>query len=160
MPPGNVVVGSKYLDTNHMASTKFLGVYRPNNQLRTYQFYFEPNGDLFQELLPFSAAFGIPGRNTWVLSPDEFHSLRVAAGREQAPEGNAAWEQQNNQAGDEDRQWGEQGWDDYGKGHQFQQHYYQQPPQPFMQPQPGYDYVPREEYDTLVGHVGLSLIHI
>ncbi len=23
-----------------------------------------------------------------------------------------------------------------------------------MQPQPGYDYVPREEYDTLVGHVG------
>ncbi|KAK1661548.1 hypothetical protein QYE76_049707 [Lolium multiflorum] len=34
-------------------------------------------------------------------------------------------------------------------------HKYQQPPQqPYMQPQPGYDYVPMGEYDTLMAHVG------
>ena len=60
MPPGNIVPGSKYLDANHMASTKFMGVYRQDNQFRAYQFYFVPNGDVFQELLPFSAAFGLP----------------------------------------------------------------------------------------------------
>jgi hypothetical protein len=119
MPRGNVFLGSKYLDTNH---TKFLGVYRPNNQLHAYQFYFEPNGDLFQELLPFSVAFGTLGRNTWVLSPDEFHALRVAARRERAPKRNAVWEQQNDQAGDDDQKWGDQGWNDYGQDHQFQQH--------------------------------------
>jgi hypothetical protein len=71
-----------------MVSTKFMGVYMQGNQFRAYQFYFESNGDVFQELLPFSVAFGIPGRNTWVLSPEDFHSLRVAAGQEQAPDGN------------------------------------------------------------------------
>jgi hypothetical protein len=103
MPPGNVIMGCKYLDDNHMASTKFLGVYRQNNQLRAYQFYFETNGELFQELLPFPGAFGVPGKNTWVLSPEEYHALRVAVGRVQAPGGNAAWEQQNHQAGDDDQ---------------------------------------------------------
>ncbi|KAK1621350.1 hypothetical protein QYE76_026867 [Lolium multiflorum] len=39
------------------------------------------------------------------------------------------------------------------KPHQY--HQYQQPPQqPYMQPHPGYDYIPREEYDTLVSRVG------
>jgi hypothetical protein len=52
MPPGNLIMGIKYLDDNHMASTKFLGVYM-ENQLRAYHFYFEANGELFQELLPF-----------------------------------------------------------------------------------------------------------
>ncbi|KAK1661542.1 hypothetical protein QYE76_049701 [Lolium multiflorum] len=66
---------------------------------------------------------------------------------------NAAWEQQDDQVGDDDQQWGNHGWDDYGQAQQYQQ--YQQPPQqPYMQPQPGYDYVPMEEYDTLVAHVG------
>jgi hypothetical protein len=72
-------MGIKYLDDNHMASTKFLGVYM-ENQLRAYHFYFEANGQLFQELLPFSGAFGLPGKNTWVLSPEEYNALRVAAG--------------------------------------------------------------------------------
>ncbi|KAM0892536.1 hypothetical protein ACQ4PT_025688 [Festuca glaucescens] len=61
MPSGNQVMGSKYLDANHMASTKFLGVYRENNHLRAYQFYFEVHGEIVQELLPFSSAFGLPG---------------------------------------------------------------------------------------------------
>ena len=146
-------MGSKYLDNNHMASTKFLGVYKENTQLRAYQFYFEANGEMVQELLPFSGAFGLPGKNTWVLSPEEYHALRVVAGRVQVPGGNAAWEQQNDQAEDDDQQWGYQGWDKYGQAHQYQQ-YQQLPQQPCMQPQPGYDYVPREEYDTLVGRVG------
>ncbi|KAK1619456.1 hypothetical protein QYE76_024973 [Lolium multiflorum] len=60
----------------------------------------------------------ISGKNTWVLSPEEFHALR--------------------------------GWDDFGQDHQYQQ----PPQQSYMQQQPGYDYVPREEYDTLVGRVG------
>jgi hypothetical protein len=36
MPVGNQVMGSKYLDANHMASTKFLGVYMENPRLRAY----------------------------------------------------------------------------------------------------------------------------
>ncbi|KAK1678226.1 hypothetical protein QYE76_039074 [Lolium multiflorum] len=93
------------------------------------------------------------GKNTWVLSPEEFHALRVVAGRAPAPGGDAVWEQHNDQAGNDDHQWGGQGWDDYGQDHQYQQ-YQQPPPQPYMQPQPGYDYVSREEYDTLVSRVG------
>jgi hypothetical protein len=127
MSPGNEIMGSKYLDNNCMASTKFLGVYRENPQFRAYHFYFEANGKMVQELLPFSGAFGLPGKNTWVLSPEEFHALRVVAGRAPAPGGDAAWEQQNDQAGDDDQQWGDHGWDDYGQAHQYQQ--YQQPPQ-------------------------------
>ena len=79
MPLGNVVLGSKYLDANHMASTKFMGVYRQDTQFHAYKFYFVPNGDMFQELLPFSSAFGIPRKDSRVLSQEEFHSLRVAA---------------------------------------------------------------------------------
>jgi hypothetical protein len=86
MPPRNQIMGSEYLDANHMASTKFLGVYRENSNLRAYQFYFEVGGEIVQELLPFSGAFGLPGKNTWVLSPKEFHALRVEAGRAPAPE--------------------------------------------------------------------------
>ncbi|KAK1694807.1 hypothetical protein QYE76_011504 [Lolium multiflorum] len=67
------------------------------------------------------------GKNTWVLSPEEFHALRVAAGRAPTPRGDAAWEQQNDQVGDDDQQWGGQlGWDNFGQDHQYQQ--YQQLP--------------------------------
>jgi hypothetical protein len=48
MPPGNLIMGSKYLDNNHMASTKFMGVYKENTQLHAYQFYFEANGEMVQ----------------------------------------------------------------------------------------------------------------
>jgi hypothetical protein len=92
MPLGNQIMGSKYLDTNHMASAKFLGVYRENPQLRAYHFYFEANSEVVQELLPFSGAFGHPGKNTWVLLPEEFQALRVAAGRAPAHGGDATWE--------------------------------------------------------------------
>jgi hypothetical protein len=78
------------MDNNHMASTKFLGVYRENPQLRAYYFYFEANGGMVQELLHFSGVFGLTGKNTWVLSPEEFHALRVAARRVPAPGGDAA----------------------------------------------------------------------
>jgi hypothetical protein len=122
MPPGNQVMGSKYLDVNHMASTKFLGVYRENNHLRAYQFYFEVNGEIVQELLPFSGDFGLPRKNTWVLSPEELHAVRVAAGRAPAPGRDATWEQHNDQAGDDDQQWGGQGWDDFGQAHQYHQY--------------------------------------
>jgi hypothetical protein len=79
-------MGGKYLDANHLASTKFLGVYRENFNLRAYQFCFEVNGKIVKELLSSFGAFGPPGKNTWVLSPEEFHALRVAAGRAPAPE--------------------------------------------------------------------------
>jgi hypothetical protein len=79
MPPDNRIMGSKYLDINHMASTTFLGVYRENPHLRAYQFYFEANGEVVQELLPFFGDFGLQGKNTWVLLPEEFQALRVAA---------------------------------------------------------------------------------
>jgi hypothetical protein len=92
MPSGNQVMSSKYLDANHMASTKFLGVYRENNHIRGYQFYFEFNGEIVQELLPFSGACGFPGKNTWVLSLEEFQTFRVAAGRGPALGGDASWE--------------------------------------------------------------------
>jgi hypothetical protein len=36
MPEGNQVMGSKYLDANHITSTKFLGVYRENPHLHAY----------------------------------------------------------------------------------------------------------------------------
>jgi hypothetical protein len=38
MPPSNLIMGSKYFDNNHMASTKFLGVYKENTQLHAYHF--------------------------------------------------------------------------------------------------------------------------
>jgi hypothetical protein len=148
-------MGSKYLDANHMSSTKFLGVYREKPRLRAYQFYFEVDGEIVQELLPFSGPCGFPGKNTWVLSPEEFQAFRVAARRAPAPGGDVAWEQHDDQAGDDDQQWGGQGWDDFGQDHQYQQ--YQQPPppqKPYMKQQSGYDYIPREEYDTLVGRIG------
>jgi hypothetical protein len=69
-----------------MASTKFIGFYTENPHLGAYQFYFEVGDEIAQELLPFSGALGFPGTNTWVLSPEEFHALRVAAGRAPAPE--------------------------------------------------------------------------
>jgi hypothetical protein len=62
-------MGGKYWDTNHMATAKFLGVYRENPHFRAYQFYFEVNGEIVQELLPFSGAFGLSGKSNWVLSP-------------------------------------------------------------------------------------------
>jgi hypothetical protein len=114
MASGNVVVGIKHFDTNHMDSTKFLCVYRLNNQLRAYQFFLKltvtcSKSHLLQELLLFLLPLVFQERNTWVLSLEEFHTLRVAAGRDLALERNAAWEQQNDQAGDDDRQWGEHG---------------------------------------------------
>jgi hypothetical protein len=96
-------MGSKYLDANHMSSTKFLGVYREKPRLHAYQFYFEVDGEIVQELLPFSGPFGFPGRNTWVLSSEEFHALRAATERASAPGGDAAWEKHNHQAGDDDQ---------------------------------------------------------
>jgi hypothetical protein len=104
MPPGNQIMGSNYFDTNHMASTKFRGVYRENPHFRADQFYFDVNGEVVQELMPFSGSFALPGKNTWVLLPEEFHALRVAAGRALAPIGDAAWEQHNDRAGEDDRQ--------------------------------------------------------
>jgi hypothetical protein len=101
MSAGNQVMGSNYLDANHMASTKFLGVYSENPCLHAYQFYFEVGGEIGQELLPFYGPFGFPGKNTWVLPSKEFEAFRVAARRAPAPGGDAAWEQHDDQAGDE-----------------------------------------------------------
>lgn len=69
-------------------------------------------------MLPFPAAFGLPGRQVWVHTEEEFHAIRVAAGRVIPQEGNPAWEQQNNPDEEQGQEgWGEEGWNDYGQGH-------------------------------------------
>ena len=112
-------------------------------------------------MLPFPAAFGLPGRQVWVHTEEEFHAIRVAAGRVIPPEGNPASEQQNNPDEEQGQEgWGEEGWNDYGQGHQHQQESYHQQQyqqfqqQPHVQPQPRHDYVPRDEFNALVARVG------
>jgi hypothetical protein len=73
-----------------MANTKFMGVYALNRRLRAYQFYFEPKGPVQQEILPVVQAFGLPGKQSWVLSEEEYIQARAIAGRIPNEENNPA----------------------------------------------------------------------
>jgi hypothetical protein len=60
LAPIRPVAGIRTMDRNYMIGSTFLGVYAANRALCAYQFYFEPNGLVHQEMLPFVQAFGIP----------------------------------------------------------------------------------------------------
>ena len=102
-----------------------------------------------QDLLPFPQAFSITGRNTWVLSEEEMHDARALAGRVEG-EGDQAWEGGEEQQQQDDLGWGHADPNYRWHAVQFQDQQYQQPPAP----QPGHNYVPYEEFHTLVGRVG------
>ena len=82
------------MDRNYAISSKFLGVYETNRNLRAYQFTYEPNGEIQQEMLPFVQAFGLAGKDIWVLTPEEMHHARVLAGQEPGAGDNPAWEEE------------------------------------------------------------------
>jgi hypothetical protein len=141
------VAGVRTMDINYMIGSTFLGIYATNRALHAYQFYFEPNGVMQQEMLPFVQAFGLPGKNSWVLSPEQLHDARVLAGREEGEgaRGNPAWE------GHGGHYQGDAAWENFGyqQPPQYQQQQWQQP-----EPQPRHNYVPYDQYQTLVHHVG------
>ena len=83
IPPGDASAGSMLIDKTFCVSTYMLGVYRPNPRQRAFQFTFECDGETQQELLPFPQGFSVAARDDWVLTPEQLHEARVAAGRDQ-----------------------------------------------------------------------------
>ena len=44
-----------------------------------------PDGDIYQELLPFSPAFGLLGKQLWVYTKEEYNAIRIQARRAPNP---------------------------------------------------------------------------
>ena len=93
-----------------------------------------------QEVPPFAQAFSLMGRETWVLTDEEMHAVRVMAGREQQEEegdgGDDVWQQA--------AQAHQGGWGDWP----------QQPQPQYQNPHHGYEYIPRTEFEVLANRVG------
>jgi hypothetical protein len=90
----------------------------------------------------------LQGRGRWVVSEEELHHVKVLIGRALGEGGDPAWKGQQH---DED----DLGWDDFGAAHQhqFQNPAFQAPQYP-SDPPVGHNYVPYDQFQTLVYRVG------